>query len=312
MWNRRNHLSNNTHDVIENPRWHRRNRWNPYTICCIWYFYATLDTMARSQDSTGQILLYSTTMSYYSYTRVTATGSQEANYETKWMRNHCHILSSEIISHCQKFTFSHIIAHQNSQFQDKLTWNTSTTCTVFMYKFTRSVGQFGTEWTKELVSMRGEHWIFIQKCTANLGKPEVIPNLPPSSSIHTASLLEAYFLIIWLICTKREHETQQMHWYHTRFVGSWAGIYGVRLRWHLLDCIHHNVHESGHSHLPWTNFANEFICVIHMSLKGRRSTFVTKIRMQKNIGNFTTLLKSHNIGTHLKGIETSFQVVPLF
>jgi hypothetical protein len=24
------------------------------------------------------------------------------------------------------------------------------------------------------------------------------------------------------------------------------------------------------------------------------------------------LLKPHNIGTHLKGIETSFQVVPLF
>jgi hypothetical protein len=32
----------------------------------------------------------------------------------------------------------------------------------------------------------------------------------------------------------------------------------------------------------------------------------------KNIGKFTTLLKPHNIGTHLKGIETSFQVVPLF
>jgi hypothetical protein len=40
--------------------------------------------------------------------------------------------------------------------------------------------------------------------------------------------------------------------------------------------------------------------------------FVTKIRMQKNIGNFMTLLKPHNIGTHLKGIETGFQVVPLF
>jgi hypothetical protein len=32
----------------------------------------------------------------------------------------------------------------------------------------------------------------------------------------------------------------------------------------------------------------------------------------ENIGNFMTLLKPHNIGTHLKGIETSFQVVPLF
>jgi hypothetical protein len=44
----------------------------------------------------------------------------------------------------------------------------------------------------------------------------------------------------------------------------------------------------------------------------RRYTFVTKIGMQTHIGNFTTLLKPHNIGTHLKGIETSFQVVPLF
>jgi hypothetical protein len=32
----------------------------------------------------------------------------------------------------------------------------------------------------------------------------------------------------------------------------------------------------------------------------------------KNICNFMTLLKPHNIGTHLKGIESSFQVVPLF
>jgi hypothetical protein len=32
----------------------------------------------------------------------------------------------------------------------------------------------------------------------------------------------------------------------------------------------------------------------------------------KNIGNFTTLLKPHNIGTHLKGIEISFQMVILF
>jgi hypothetical protein len=32
----------------------------------------------------------------------------------------------------------------------------------------------------------------------------------------------------------------------------------------------------------------------------------------KNIGNFWIPLKLHNIGTHLKGIETSFLVVPLF
>jgi hypothetical protein len=32
----------------------------------------------------------------------------------------------------------------------------------------------------------------------------------------------------------------------------------------------------------------------------------------KNIGNFTTPLKSHNIGTPLKGMETSFQMLPLY
>jgi hypothetical protein len=51
---------------------------------------------------------------------------------------------------------------------------------------------------------------------------------------------------------------------------------------------------------------------VFLTLWGLRSTFVTQIKMQTNIGNFMTLLKPHNIGTHLKGIETSFQVVPLF
>jgi hypothetical protein len=37
-----------------------------------------------------------------------------------------------------------------------------------------------------------------------------------------------------------------------------------------------------------------------------------KKKIAKNIGNFMTPLKPHNIGTHLIGIETSFQVVPLF
>jgi hypothetical protein len=45
---------------------------------------------------------------------------------------------------------------------------------------------------------------------------------------------------------------------------------------------------------------------------GRRSTFCHQNQNAKNIGNFTTLLKLHKIGTHLKGIEPSFQVVPLF
>jgi hypothetical protein len=47
-----------------------------------------------------------------------------------------------------------------------------------------------------------------------------------------------------------------------------------------------------------------------LTLWGRRSTFVTKIRMPKQLV-ILRLLKPHNIG-HLKGIETSFQVVPLF
>jgi hypothetical protein len=37
--------------------------------------------------------------------------------------------------------------------------------------------------------------------------------------------------------------------------------------------------------------------------------FCHQNRNAKNIGHFTTLLNPHNIGTHLKGIDTSFQVV---
>jgi hypothetical protein len=48
-------------------------------------------------------------------------------------------------------------------------------------------------------------------------------------------------------------------------------------------------------------------------LWGRRSTFVTKIRMQNILIIIWWLLKLHNIGTHLKGIETSFifEILPL-
>jgi hypothetical protein len=49
----------------------------------------------------------------------------------------------------------------------------------------------------------------------------------------------------------------------------------------------------------------------YLTLQGGRATFVTKIIMQK-ILVILRLLKPHNIDTHLKGIETSFQVVPLF
>jgi hypothetical protein len=48
-----------------------------------------------------------------------------------------------------------------------------------------------------------------------------------------------------------------------------------------------------------------------LTLEGRRY-FYHQNQNAKNIGNFTTLLKPRNIGTHLKRIETSFQVVPLF
>jgi hypothetical protein len=41
------------------------------------------------------------------------------------------------------------------------------------------------------------------------------------------------------------------------------------------------------------------------------STFATKIRIQKILVIFTTLLKPHNIGIHSKGIEISFQVIQL-
>jgi hypothetical protein len=61
-----------------------------------------------------------------------------------------------------------------------------------------------------------------------------------------------------------------------------------------------------------SKFCNFWLYFSGFTFQGRRFTYVTKIRMQKNIGNLTTLLEPHNIGTHLKGIETSFQVVPLF
>jgi hypothetical protein len=45
---------------------------------------------------------------------------------------------------------------------------------------------------------------------------------------------------------------------------------------------------------------------------GTEVSFCHQNQNVKNIGSFTTLLKPHNIGTHLKGIEPSLQVVPLF
>jgi hypothetical protein len=57
---RRRHvdLSNNTHDVIEDPRRHWRNRVNPYyTYVVSDIFIPPPDTTAWSPDSTGQILL---------------------------------------------------------------------------------------------------------------------------------------------------------------------------------------------------------------------------------------------------------------
>jgi hypothetical protein len=51
-------LSNNTHDVIEDPDYTWRNRGNPYyTYVVSDIFIPRPDTTARSTDSTGQILL---------------------------------------------------------------------------------------------------------------------------------------------------------------------------------------------------------------------------------------------------------------
>jgi hypothetical protein len=66
-------------------------------------------------------------------------------------------------------------------------------------------------------------------------------------------------------------------------------------------------------------FLGQFLCPVlgdrshHQSFKTHRTEvyFCHQNQNAKNIGNFTTLLKPHNIGIHLKGIETSFQVVPL-
>jgi hypothetical protein len=51
-------MTNNTHDIIEIPRWHWRNRGNPYTTYVVSnIFIPPPDTTARSPDSTGQIFL---------------------------------------------------------------------------------------------------------------------------------------------------------------------------------------------------------------------------------------------------------------
>jgi hypothetical protein len=48
-----------------------------------------------------------------------------------------------------------------------------------------------------------------------------------------------------------------------------------------------------------------------LTLQGRKTTFLIKIRMSKII-DYLDSIETHNIGTHLKGIETSFHVEPLF
>jgi hypothetical protein len=49
-----------------------------YHICCIRYFYTTLDTMARSPDSTGQILLF-----FYEIYRVCDRACSRINFARK-------------------------------------------------------------------------------------------------------------------------------------------------------------------------------------------------------------------------------------
>jgi hypothetical protein len=62
----------------------------------------------------------------------------------------------------------------------------------------------------------------------------------------------------------------------------------------------------------WLQLFSLFCCSIHVASLRTEVYFCHQNQNAENIGNFTTLLKSHNIGTHLKGIETSFQVAPLF
>jgi hypothetical protein len=53
----------------------------------------------------------------------------------------------------------------------------------------------------------------------------------------------------------------------------------------------------------WENFSNPLRMEVYFCYQNPNA---------KNIGNFTIPLKPHNIGTHLKGIETSCQMVLLF
>jgi hypothetical protein len=52
--------------------------------------------------------------------------------------------------------------------------------------------------------------------------------------------------------------------------------------------------------------------MVVITFKTRGVYFWHQNQNAKNIDNFKTLLKPHNVGTRLKCIETSFQVVPLF
>jgi hypothetical protein len=62
----------------------------------------------------------------------------------------------------------------------------------------------------------------------------------------------------------------------------------------------------------YLNVFAEFLFFIGLNLLRTEVYFCHQNQNAKTIGNFTTPFKSHNIGTHLKGIETSFQVLLLF
>jgi hypothetical protein len=73
-----------------------------------------------------------------------------------------------------------------------------------------------------------------------------------------------------------------------------------------------------HKGCAWRRVVSNQNILYNISLKNALM-WINRLRMvyfchqnqnAKNIGNFTTQLKPHTIGTHLKGIETSFQVVP--
>jgi hypothetical protein len=97
----------------------------------------------------------------------------------------------------------------------------------------------------------------------------------------------------------------------------------LRLQFIILDHFHNKIHAMRNIVNRVSTFGQidrlGFLCTTVAAAPPRHGFnplrrevyFCHQNQNAKNIGNFTTRLKPHNIGTHLKGIETSFQVVTL-